>query len=194
MCIRDSKCVYCQRVWKNEPGKSTPSQKQNMGQIRAMLKKHHGIECRLWNMHKNELVSRAEHILAHVCDLSECRDYSSNGCLKQLACGHMCCGVVGEVECPPCLEVDCASESELPVRDDFCNMCWVADLGSAPCIVLGCGHVFHAHCIRGQLQKGYSGARITFGHLGCPSVSYTHLRAHETVLDLVCRLLLEKKK
>ena len=25
-------------------------------------------------------------------------------------------------------------------------------------------------------------------------VSYTHLRAHETVLDLVCRLLLEKNK
>ena len=38
-------------------------------------------------------------------------------------------------------------------------------------------------------------------HAGCvvPAirhrpVSYTHLRAHETVLDLVCRLLLEKKK
>ena len=29
---------------------------------------------------------------------------------------------------------------------------------------------------------------------GLQSVSYTHLRAHETVLDLVCRLLLEKKK
>ena len=28
----------------------------------------------------------------------------------------------------------------------------------------------------------------------CTTVSYTHLRAHETVLDLVCRLLLEKKK
>ena len=28
----------------------------------------------------------------------------------------------------------------------------------------------------------------------CDAVSYTHLRAHETVLDLVCRLLLEKKK
>ena len=25
------------------------------------------------------------------------------------------------------------------------------------------------------------------------AVSYTHLRAHETVLDLVCRLLLENK-
>ena len=31
----------------------------------------------------------------------------------------------------------------------------------------------------------------TFG--GLLAVSYTHLRAHETVLDLVCRLLLEKK-
>ena len=31
--------------------------------------------------------------------------------------------------------------------------------------------------------------------VGCIiAVSYTHLRAHETVLDLVCRLLLEKKK
>ena len=30
--------------------------------------------------------------------------------------------------------------------------------------------------------------------LGGGAVSYTHLRAHETVLDLVCRLLLEKKK
>ena len=28
---------------------------------------------------------------------------------------------------------------------------------------------------------------------GIDPVSYTHLRAHETVLDLVCRLLLEKK-
>ena len=29
--------------------------------------------------------------------------------------------------------------------------------------------------------------------MGLNAVSYTHLRAHETVLDIVCRLLLEKK-
>ena len=29
---------------------------------------------------------------------------------------------------------------------------------------------------------------------GAEAVSYIHLRAHETVLDIVCRLLLEKKK
>ena len=35
---------------------------------------------------------------------------------------------------------------------------------------------------------------VNFPEQGGISVSYTHLRAHETVLDLVCRLLLEKKK
>ena len=35
----------------------------------------------------------------------------------------------------------------------------------------------------------------TFAYLsGMLSVSYTHLRAHETLMNLVCRLLLEKKK
>ena len=29
--------------------------------------------------------------------------------------------------------------------------------------------------------------------IDAPPVSYTHLRAHETVLDLVCRLLLDTK-
>ena len=38
------------------------------------------------------------------------------------------------------------------------------------------------------------GTTITVTHLpSITAVSYTHLRAHETVLDLVCRLLLEKK-
>ena len=41
---------------------------------------------------------------------------------------------------------------------------------------------------QGTLGMGFTTA------LGAKAVSYTHLRAHETVLDLVCRLLLEKKK
>ncbi len=44
-----------------------------------------------------------------------------------------------------------------------------------------------------------TGVRVEEFGFGLPpraikAVSYTHLRAHETVLDLVCRLLLEKKK
>ena len=39
-----------------------------------------------------------------------------------------------------------------------------------------------------------SGARDRPGAHDAGAVSYTHLRAHETVLDLVCRLLLEKQQ
>src|SRR5665648_1212894 len=40
---------------------------------------------------------------------------------------------------------------------------------------------------------GFLGSFTTFSTFAVP-VSYTHLRAHETRHDLVCRLLLEKKK
>ena len=48
-----------------------------------------------------------------------------------------------------------------------------------------------------MIDAGYPGTPNLpdFDIAGTPrAVSYTHLRAHETVLDLVCRLLLEKKK
>src|SRR5664280_1063100 len=58
----------------------------------------------------------------------------------------------------------------------------------------------HPRCVLRGGQEGdrrRSGVPFGTGWSVCdrPSaVSYTHLRAHETVLDLVCRLLLEKKK
>ena len=48
--------------------------------------------------------------------------------------------------------------------------------------------------IGGQLDQGALGDQAVEVGIGGVAVSYTHLRAHETVLDLVCRLLLEKKK
>ena len=48
-----------------------------------------------------------------------------------------------------------------------------------------------------RVQKSYDGESLVVKDLNLDipkAVSYTHLRAHETVLDLVCRLLLEKKK
>ena len=41
----------------------------------------------------------------------------------------------------------------------------------------------------GELEREATVAKIAT----TAAVSYTHLRAHETVLDLVCRLLLENK-
>ena len=56
--------------------------------------------------------------------------------------------------------------------------------------------VEHAARLRApaQFDDDAHAAPVAFvADVGDP-VSYTHLRAHETVLDLVCRLLLEKKK
>ena len=36
--------------------------------------------------------------------------------------------------------------------------------------------------------------RLLYHLITTATAAYTHLRAHETLLDLVCRLLLEKKK
>ena len=42
-------------------------------------------------------------------------------------------------------------------------------------------------------EDPYAAVIRTIDQIAVTAVSYTHLRAHETVLDLVCRLLLEKK-
>src|SRR5450756_2928377 len=49
----------------------------------------------------------------------------------------------------------------------------------------------YAHGYRGTIYAGYRG-QLPPWVMG--AVSYTHLRAHETRHDLVCRLLLEKNK
>src|SRR5665811_583805 len=41
-------------------------------------------------------------------------------------------------------------------------------------------------------RGGLAGNQVQGRMQAVSAVSYTHLRAHETVLDLVCRLLLEK--
>src|SRR5664280_3726182 len=56
------------------------------------------------------------------------------------------------------------------------------------------GRVAHTRNIGRQGQPGPTLPGIDTHDNGIVPVSYTHLRAHETVLDLVCRLLLEKKK
>ena len=51
-----------------------------------------------------------------------------------------------------------------------------------------------AYDLAGANAGAVLGTALAIKMLAYVAVSYTHLRAHETVLDLVCRLLLEKKK
>ena len=53
-------------------------------------------------------------------------------------------------------------------------------------------HYLRLHITAAELPAALLSLR-ELGFAGLNSVSYTHLRAHETSLHLVCRLLLEKK-
>ena len=60
---------------------------------------------------------------------------------------------------------------------------------------IGVDYIFHLAALKHvPVCEKQAQEVIKTNIIGTMTVSYTHLRAHETVLDLVCRLLLEKKK
>ena len=62
-----------------------------------------------------------------------------------------------------------------------------------PLITRSIIHLIEEVCVDNTKAERLLGYRPVHGWREA-AVSYTHLRAHETVLDLVCRLLLEKKQ
>jgi E3 ubiquitin-protein ligase MYCBP2 len=62
----------------------------------------------------------------------------------------------------------CATGPADACDSDYCSICWTESLGQAPCVRLGCGHTFHAHCVKDRISKGWSGVRITFSFAECP--------------------------
>eukprot|EP00656_Telonema_subtile_P052897 TRINITY_DN7496_c0_g1_i3.p1 TRINITY_DN7496_c0_g1~~TRINITY_DN7496_c0_g1_i3.p1 ORF type:complete len:256 (-),score=29.74 TRINITY_DN7496_c0_g1_i3:25-792(-) len=73
-----------------------------------------------------------------------------------------------------------------------CSLCLFPFLR---CRYQGNRYVQQTICVLSSRVKFALASSISVGSLvTAMPVSYTHLRAHETVLDLVCRLLLEKKK
>ena len=55
-------------------------------------------------------------------------------------------------------------------------------------------HVPFSELVSIAAETGYDAVCMRASAGGVQTVSYTHLRAHETKANLVCRLLLEKKK
>src|SRR5665811_2522316 len=66
-------------------------------------------------------------------------------------------------------------------------------LDDKPALVDGSRHGFGSEVLS-RIAGRIDPKKIEYFVVNHVAVSYTHLRAHETVLDLVCRLLLEKKK
>jgi len=102
-----------------------------------------------------------------VCDEEECQEKMKDACVAVHPCGHPCGGVEGETHHLPCLHEDCVKGGRQD-ESDFCNVCFVEGLGSAPCIQLECSHILHYRCALAKLRQRWPSARVTFGFRDCP--------------------------
>jgi E3 ubiquitin-protein ligase MYCBP2 len=80
-----------------------------------------------------------------------------------------------------CLEAGCGAVHKLHEGNDLCSICYIESLNEAPCLELGCGHVFHTHCLEEKLTKRWPTARISFNFMDCPlckeQIAHTMLQA-----------------
>ncbi|OMJ84353.1 hypothetical protein SteCoe_14579 [Stentor coeruleus] len=99
-----------------------------------------------------------------VCGQADCKERYKNSCKKLLTCGHQCYGTNAETKCMGCLHEDCSQDGT-----NYCNICYVENLNNAPCVKLGCGHIYHADCLEMTISKRWAGPRITFKFAMCPA-------------------------
>ncbi|KAL3155665.1 hypothetical protein ABBQ32_012694 [Trebouxia sp. C0010 RCD-2024] len=168
---RAPKCLYCRTPLLDDPHFIIET--ASSGQLRQAIKALKA-DCS-WCLEKQDLIHLL-HRLHQVCKGKECQLKLSQSCVKQLACGHWCGGVAGELSCLPCLHgcltaVGSGNACQRSVTldgQDACPMCWEA-LACAPAIMLSCNHTCHLECAREHLRQGYPGPAISFTFLLCPS-------------------------
>lgn len=130
--------------------------------------------------------------LGDCCTEEECLQYRETCCRQVLPCGHFCCGLKDEELHLGCMKEDCDGANGID-GDDWCNICWSAELAGAPALKLECGHVFHHHCARTKLAGKWDGPRITFTYAECPLCKkfMKHpalaplLKSHDELYDIV---------
>jgi len=183
------KCRYCDDVLNNSSVPSDIDQRSRVQILDGMKQRKIQVEeGHPAHAAKSELVRHFRLVEDSVCMDDECRNNTLHGCMKQLACGHPCFGVVGEATCLPCLNEDCV-RPDAQNQEEFCNICWTSALRSQPCIKLECGHIFHAQCVRDKIAAGRSSARIIFSFLECP-LCKVHMQHPYLARDLAPHLQL----
>eukprot|EP01103_Thecamoeba_quadrilineata_P003014 TRINITY_DN1284_c0_g1_i1.p1 TRINITY_DN1284_c0_g1~~TRINITY_DN1284_c0_g1_i1.p1 ORF type:complete len:639 (-),score=104.11 TRINITY_DN1284_c0_g1_i1:61-1977(-) len=100
------------------------------------------------------------------CENLECVEKDKFACQKTLSCGHPCSSTNRLPNECFCLSPSCSKSSQ--TSEDFCNICWVEDLASAPCLRLDCSHIFHMQCLEKRLSSRWSGSRMSFNYIMCP--------------------------
>jgi hypothetical protein len=124
-----------------------------------------------------------------VCNNKECSDKAEIACTnRHIRCGHFCGGILDEHPCLPCLNQSCIEQTRseckiTQVGSDYCNICWIEDLHSAPSIMLKCCHIFHFQCIQKRLHQKWPGPSVTFTFMDCPLCGQEV--EHESLMNMI---------
>ncbi|CAL2043031.1 unnamed protein product [Caenorhabditis brenneri] len=137
----------------------------------------HPMTCRFCGNH----VPIDDQNLDGTCTHEDCVNYAKTACQVMHTCNHFCGGIRNEENCLPCLT--CKKSEGTQDGDDVCVICFTERLGAAPCISLGCGHIFHYHCVRMILERRWNGPRIVFRFMHCPLC--IQIIEHEGLQDLI---------
>uniref|UniRef100_A0A8R1DYZ2 RCR-type E3 ubiquitin transferase n=1 Tax=Caenorhabditis japonica TaxID=281687 RepID=A0A8R1DYZ2_CAEJA len=156
---------------------STTSLQPAMQESSSALIDAHPMTCRFCGNH----VPTADQNLDGTCTHEDCVHYAKTACQTIHSCNHFCGGIRNETECLPCFT--CKKSDTTQDGDDVCVICFTERLGAAPCIRLGCGHIFHYHCVRMILEKRWNGPRIVFRFMHCPLC--IQFIDHEGLQDLI---------
>lgn len=92
---------------------------------------------------------------------------SSNGhpVYRCADCDHNLCELCFNRACAPTV----APDMEVPSATECCFIC-TASLSSAPILQLGCGHIWHADCLREIVEEGrqQNKKKLKFDYMKCP--------------------------
>eukprot|EP00250_Pteridium_aquilinum_P018154 c23969_g8_i1 orf=150-2060(+) len=168
------RCIYCETPIRRSDACENQASSITIRQLQRCVDKE-GVDAS-WCVEKRDLLSVWD-LVSSVCDAKECKKQLQQACTRKLECGHRCGGIKSERACLPCLEDGCREKAllpkghSMPSADDWCTICMVEPLRSAPSIQLKCGHIYHFDCAKKKLKEGFPGPEITFGFLRCPQCS-----------------------
>eukprot|EP00727_Mastigamoeba_balamuthi_P011166 m51a1_g6672 putative probable e3 ubiquitin-protein ligase mycbp2 (598) ;mRNA; r:204452-207534 len=143
--------------------------------------------------------SKPEAMLSLECGHNFCFDCLRHHYKEYLNSRHCrFCGktvTASDADCNVCDDEECAEKNRAACQkrhpaSDYCNICWVEELGAAPCIQLTCGHVLHYHCLRQRLERGWQSPFISFGFMTCP---LCNKQIEHTALDSILKPMLQLK-
>ena len=137
----------------------------------------------------NKIRKKCKPAFKAVCSKEEWEELMEKSCSRQLEWGHFWCGTREDQMWLPCLEPDWVEANPgMTLKqngDDYWTIWYAGGLSQAPCVQLDWKHIFHEEWLVTVLKNKWSGPRINFEFIKCPSCKTTMSCFNNSLMDLI---------